>query len=496
MGHKGHNHPDIHPADGSDFMQRALAYHRNGRLDEAEAAYKMILEKQPEHADALHLLGALFYQKRNYRDAVSYSKKALLYKPENADLYGNLGNALLACSQIDEAIKCFLRIIDLKGDDAGALYNLGNAFKEKGAFAEALSYYEKALQIDPDMAEAHYNYGNALQDLHHSDGPAIPYYRRAAGIRPGFAEAHWNLSLALLLTGCFSEGWKEYEWRRQMREIFPRRDFPKESWGGEDISGKRILLYAEQGFGDTMQFIRYAGMLSGGGAEVYVECQPELVSLLSGQEGISCVIGRGERLPEYDCHCPILSLPGMFGTELATIPSEVPYISASPAQLSRWKERLSGDGSRLKVGLSWAGRPTHKKDHYRSVSLKQLSPLSGVEGVTFYSLQKGEASLESLNPPSGMRLVDYTLELGDFSDTAGLIGNLDLVISVDTAVVHLAGAMGKRVWTLLPYAPDWRWLMGREDSPWYPTMRLFRQPFPGDWQAVIAQVSASLSEYR
>jgi hypothetical protein len=325
---------------------------------------------------------------------------------------------------------------------------------------------------------------------------ALKSFQKAVEIKHDLAEAHFNMSLTILLSGDLKAGWEKYEWRRKLTEVTGTYIFKKEPWRGEDVSGKRILLYGEQGFGDTLQFIRYAGMLSGRGAEVYVECQPELVSLLSDLAGISCVVGRGAALPEYDYHCPILSLPGFFGTEIETIPAAIPYISVSPVKLSSWRDRLRGDGSRLKVGLSWAGRPTHKKDHYRSLSLSLMSPLGGVAGVTFYSLQKGEASLQSVSPPSGMKLVDYTSELGDFSDTAGLLGNLDLVISVDTAVVHLAGAMGKRVWTLLPYAPDWRWLLGREDSPWYPTMRLFRQPAPGDWQTVIAQVAASLSGYR
>ncbi len=474
-------------------MRKALAYHLDGRLDQAEEAYKAILEDEPEHADALQLLGALFYQKKNFAEAVAYSRKALIYKPGNADIYGNLGNSLLAEGRIDEAISCFREIIAGKGDDAGAFYNLGNAFKEKKLFQEALAHYEKAAAIDPNMAEAHYNYGNALQDAYNEDAAAIPYFRRAIGLKPGFAEAHWNLSLALLLTGNFAEGWKEYEWRREMREIFAKRDLGGQEWRGEDLAGKRILVYTEQGFGDTIQFIRYARQLSYRGAEVLVECQKELVRLLSGVEGISAVYGRGEVLPPYDYRCPIMSLPGMFGTELATIPGEVPYIRGTEESLRYWRERLTGDGPGLKVGLSWAGRPTHKKDRYRTLKLLQYGPLGKVSGVRFYSLQKGEASGESKEAPEGMALLDYTGELNDFSDTAGLVGNLDLVISVDTAVVHLAGAMGKAVWTLLPYAPDWRWMLGRGDSPWYPTMRLFRQGEPGAWDTVMGEVAAELA---
>jgi len=480
---------------GAEGMQRALAYHLNGRLDQAEAAYKAILKIEPEHADALQLLGALFYQKKNFPEAIAYLQKALTHKPGNADVYSNLGNAFLAEGRIDEAIQCFREIIVRKGDDAGTFYNLGNAFKEKKMFKEALAHYEKAIAINPYLAEAHYNYGNALQDACRADAPAVPHYRHAIGLKADFAEAHWNLSLALLLTGSFAEGWKEYEWRREMREIFAKRDLGGQDWGGEDLAGKRILVYAEQGFGDTIQFIRYARQLAGRGAEVLVECQGELVRLLSGVAGVNKVYGRGEVLPSYDYRCPILSLPGLFGTELGTIPCKVPYIGGLEESLSYWRERLSGDGPGLKVGLSWAGRPTHKKDRYRTLKLLQYGPLGGMAGVTFYSLQKGESSGESQHPPEGMRLLDYTGELSDFSDTAGLIGNLDLVISVDTAVVHLAGALGKAVWTLLPYAPDWRWMLDREDSPWYPTMRLYRQETPGDWERVIGRVAAELAAY-
>jgi tetratricopeptide (TPR) repeat protein len=490
------SHPNLSGRQNDDCaneMRRALEFHREGRLDQAELSYRKILEKNPDHGDALHLLGALCYQKRNFEEAVFYSQAALRHKTGDMDVCGNLGNALFACGRIDEAIRCFQEIIAMRGDDAGAYYNLGNAFKEKALFTDALACYEKAITIDPSMAEAHYNYGNALQDAHQSDAVAIPFYRRAIGIRPGFAEAHWNLSLALLLSGSFAEGWREYEWRRGMREIFPPRDFRGSQWRGEPLSGKRLLLYAEQGFGDVLQFIRYARLLSGRGAEVLVECQRELVSLLSGQEGIAAVYGRGDDLPAYDCHCPILSLPGLFGTDLSNIPGEVPYLRAEDERLSYWRGRLEGDGPGLKVGLSWAGRPTHKKDRQRSLKLMQLAPLGSVAGVTYYSLQKGDAAEESQRPPGGLRLVDYTGELVDFADTAGLVGNLDLVISVDTAVVHLAGGMGKAVWTLLPYAPDWRWLLGREDSPWYPTMCLFRQGKAGDWSEVIGRAAAELT---
>jgi hypothetical protein len=320
---------------------------------------------------------------------------------------------------------------------------------------------------------------------------AIACFQKALQIDPHYPEAHCNMSFVYLLTGNFEEGWKEYEWRRRLKGSV-QREFSQPLWDGSDIHGKTILLYAEQGFGDTIQFIRYIPFVAQKNAIVLVECQDELASVIQDIEGVNRVFVFGEQLPEFDVHCPLLSLPLVFDTTLETIPAEVPYIKADSILVQRWKNKLKHDNSKLKIGLSWAGRPTHKRDRQRSISFDTFSPLLQINEVTFYSLQKGEAAGQAKNPTKGMKLIDYTDEMRDFSDTAAFIENLDLIISVDTAVAHLAGALGKPVWTLLPFAPDWRWMLHREDSPWYPTMRLFRQPSPGDWGSVINNVLRNL----
>jgi len=263
-------------------------------------------------------------------------------------------------------------------------------------------------------------------------------------------------------------------------------------WNGSDLTGKTILLHNEQGMGDTMQFVRYAPMVAERGAKIILECQKELISLMRDVKGLSQVVVQGDPLPQFDVHCPLLSLPLVFGTNIGNIPAKVPYIRADSLLVKKWGERIRSDKPIIKVGLVWAGRPGHRKDRYRSLALAEFAPLIGIRGATFYSLQKGTGAVQAKTPPEGMELIDYMDEVGDFSDTAALIENLDLVVSVDTSVAHLAGAMGKPVWTLHAFPPDWRWLLDREDSPWYPTMKLFRQQSPGDWNSVIAALAREL----
>ena len=296
------------------------------------------------------------------------------------------------------------------------------------------------------------------------------------------------MSLALLLSGNFIEGWKEFDWRRKIGSISFQRDFSQPIWNGSEIAGLTILLCAEYGFGDTIQFVRYAPLVAERGARVIVECPKELTSLIKNCEGAHQVIAYGEQLPEFDTYCPLLRLPLVFHTTLETIPAKLAYISVDLMLVEKWRDKFSHNNSKLKIGLAWGGRPRYRTLRHRSCSFEIFSALSNLDDTAFYSLQKGEAAKEAKHPPTGMNFYDYTQEIKDFSDTAALIENLDLIISVDTAVAHLAGALGKPVWTLLPFAADWRWLLEREDSPWYPTMRLFRQPSHGDWEAVISRV--------
>jgi tetratricopeptide (TPR) repeat protein len=335
---------------------------------------------------------------------------------------------------------------------------MGFVLQDKGQFRDAMTLYQKALQINPNLAEA-----------------------------------HGHMSYILLLFGNFKEGWKEFEWRWKTKKL-QQRNFSQPFWDGSDIQDKSILLHTEQGFGDAIQFVRYVSAVAQRGAKVILECREELLTLFKSLEGVTQVIKYGEQIPEFDVHCPVMSLPLIFSTEVETIPKKVPYIFTEQDLIDSWSKKVTSSSSKLAIGLVWSGNPVYSGDRYRSLSLDMFSPLNQLEQVTFYSLQKGEAAQQAKNPPKGLHLIDYTDEIHDFSDTAALIENLDLVISVDTAVAHLAGALGKPVWTLLPFVPDWRWMLDREDSPWYPSMRLFRQKTYGDWESLIANITIELKK--
>jgi hypothetical protein len=326
---------------------------------------------------------------------------------------------------------------------------------------------------------------------------ALSCYERAAGMRPDFAEAHFHEGCCRLLTGDFQRGWQKYEWRWLLADqrAEARRNFSQPLWTGvQDIAGKTLLLHAEQGFGDTIQFCRYLPLVVERGAKVILEVQPALAALMRTLPCPMQVIVKGEALPAFDLHCPLLSLPRAFGTELTTIPPTIPYLCASAAAATNWRSRLDAM-RRPRVGLAWSGSPTHKNDHNRSLALEPLlSALDGIEATTI-SLQREVRTADAAILLERSNLVRLGEELKDFSDTAALISNLDLVVSVDTAVAHLAGALAKPVWVLLSYNPDWRWLLDRDDSPWYPTARLFRQDESRAWDGVLGRLSSALRHY-
>jgi hypothetical protein len=308
-------------------------------------------------------------------------------------------------------------------------------------------------------------------------------YEDALYFQPDHSDAHWNRALLHLLLGEFDRGWLEYEWRwLKFPEV--RRYFAKPLWDGFDISGKTILLHAEQGFGDTIQFVRFAPLVAARGATVNLECQPELEGLFQHVPGVARTVSRGDPLPPFDIHCPLMSLPRALGIDITNVPNQVPYLQVDQNLLHKWERKLKEYEGCQKVGLVWGGAKTHPRDAERSIPLDALAALNRLHGVRLFSLQKDIARQAS----AATGWIDFTAELHDFAETAALTANLDLVIGVDTAVVHLAGALGKPAWTLLPHSPDWRWLLGRDDSPWYPTMRLFRQAVPGDWSGVIGRV--------
>lgn len=432
----------------------ALQHHGAGRLGSAERLYRQILARQPDDATALHNLGLIAQQ----------------------------------TGHTDDALRLMARSLQLAPNAAAWWFNLGEVHRRLDDMPRAAEALRRAVAIKPDYAQAWDTLASALREMGRYD-EAMPCLDRALGLRPDLAIIHWNRAIALLLEGRLVEGWAEAEWRLAYTPAL-RRDFPQPAWDGGDLAGRTILLHAEQGLGDAIQFCRYAPIVAARGGQVVLECQPELADLLATAPGVSQVVRRGDPLPAFDVHCPLLSLPHRFGTTLQTIPAATPYLAPDPAKVQAWRSRLAGD---VKVGLAWAGSSGHANDRQRSCRLSDFAPLANVPGVTFYSLQKGPAASQAVNHPPGLRLLDPAADLHDFSDTAALVANLDLVISVDTAVVHLAGALAKPTWVLLPFNPDWRWLRERQDTPWYPAMRLFRQRERGSWTSVFERVAAELA---
>jgi hypothetical protein len=375
------------------------------------------------------------------------------------------------------------------------LVNRGAALQDLKRPAEALASYDKALAIRSDDVVALYNRGNALQDLkRHAE--ALASYDEAVAVEPNYVETYWDRSCLLLLLGDFERGWKEYERRWKTQQFLRmRQDFTQPLWlGQEPLEGRTILLHAEGGFGDTFQFVRYVPLVAAISrtTNVILEVQPPLKSLLSGIKGASLTIGHGERVPRFNYHCPLLSLPLAFETRLETIPATIPYVAASEDRVAKWKKRLTNSETR-RVGIAWAGNRAFKDDQTRSIGLTRLLPILSVTGVKFISIQKDLRPGDREILRNNSQVIHLGDAIEDFSDTAAIVSLLDLVISSETSIVHLAGAMGKPVWILLQFAADWRWLLDRTDSPWYPTARLFRQPKIDDWESVVQEVKYELA---
>lgn len=436
-------------------LHAALELHRAGRLAEAEAVYRKALSVDPNNAPALHLLGVVLHQNKRSAEGALFIKRAIALQPNVAAYHNNLGEALRELDRCEEAI----------------------------------ASYKRALALKPAYPEAYNNMGGEYGRLARM-GDAIACLRKAISLQPNDADAHWNLSVALLLVGEWIEGWNEFEWRLRRRESLGRV-YPKALWAGQPLVGKTLLLWSEQGFGDMIQFFRYVAEARRFGGRVIVDVQPQLVELLRSQNMADAVLPAGEALPAFDYHAALMSVPRIVKTTMQTVPRNVPYIRASGDRSAYWAKRLAQDAKR-KIGIAWAGRPEHPNDRRRSISPDLLRPLGAVENVTFVTVQPRPAQLA---PPAGLPVLDLGIELTDFSQTAALISQLDLLISVDTSVAHLAGAMGKPTWLLLPFSPDWRWLMHRDDTPWYSGMRLFRQKRLGDWVEVIERLVLELRKF-
>jgi tetratricopeptide (TPR) repeat protein len=469
---------------------------------EALASCDRAIALRPNYAEAHSNRGICLHQLHRFEEALASYDRALALHPDYVEAHSNRGNVLFDLYRFDEALVDFDRALALRPDFAVAHSNRGNILQELRRFEEALASYDRSIALQPDLAEAHSNRGNALKEL--SRFPqALASFDRALALRPDLGQAHFNAALCLLLLGEFTPGWQKYEWRWETDQLKnEKRAFAQAQWTGSDeIEGKTILIHAEQGFGDTLQFSRYVPRVAERAGHVVLEVPRALCTLMRTLAGDAQIIAKGDPLPAFDLHCPLLSLPLAFGTRLETIPSDAPYLFADEAKANAWRDRL-GRHERPRIGLVWAGDPrkqlpnSHRIDRQRSISFDRLAPIIEVEACDFYSLQKGEQAAAQLrDSPLRQRIIDWTDDFDDFSDTAALIANLDLVIAVDTSVAHLAGALGKPLWLINRYNTCWRWLLGRTDSPWYPTARLFRQDETRDWDPVIASIAAALPDF-
>lgn len=490
-----------------------------GRLEEAADQYRQVAKIRPNHAPAHNNLGAILESQGKLEDAVAEYRSAVKIDPKYADAYSNIGNVLRAQGRLeeaatdyetslklapdsagvhnnlgyvrqsqfrfDEAIACFRRAVSLAPRSSEFQSNLGNVLQIRGRLDEAENCHRLALKLSPNYTEGWNNLGLALQ-LKGKNEEAETCFDKALSLQPSFAKAKWNKSLSELLRGNFSAGLRDYEARW---EIHLPRSFSQPQWRGEPLDGATILLHAEQGLGDTIQFLRYLPMVQATGASVVLEVRQPQIRLAAQIPGVAAVVSKGDALPHFDRHCPLMSLPLAMGTTLSTIPACVPYLSVPP-EASKKAAAIPWPEVGLRVGIAWAGSPTHLRDWFRSVSLSMLQPLLDLPGTIFHSLQMGPAVKELDGTKN--QIIDLGTSIEDMADTAAIMQQLDLIVGVDTSVVHLAGALGRPVWVLLPFAPDWRWLLHREDSPWYPTVHLFRQPQLNDRYSPIVAIRNSL----
>lgn len=516
-------------AQGGQWMplRQALALveqHRHaGRLAEAAHLCQQILKARPGEPMTLHMLAIVNHQAGNggaavelmrraiaadgsvalfhcnlcemarlagsLEEALAAGQRAVELRPDYAEAHNNLGIVHYERDELEQAVACYEKAIALRPDFAHAYSNLGNALRAQSRFTEAVPLYQRAIELSPDYADAHANLGTTLQMLGRR-AEAMESFDRALALNPAQANAHSGRSLIQLLEGRYEEGWPEYEWRWRSRDV-PARRPPGRPWRGEELGGKRILVYAEQGYGDTIQFCRYLPLLRDRGAIPILRLPARLDSLIADSMPWLETSSEAGALPAYDFHAALMSLPGILGTRVDTIPADIPYLLAEPGASARCEERIGDDG-RLKVGLAWSGNPKHVNNLYRSLHADQLAPLLGVGGARFFSLQVGQGADEAAGLPAGSITILGEEILTPFAAAAALMENLDLVISIDSSAAHLAGALGRPVWILLSSVPDWRWMLEREDNPWYPTARLFRQQTPGQWEDVVSRAAEEL----
>lgn len=489
----------IKPDFSHGYNNLGIALKEQGKLPDAEACYRNALRLDAGSAEALNNLGNVLRELGRAAEAESALRNAVQLKPGYAEAQHNLGLALKDQGRLDEAEAAYRRAISLQPGYTDAHNNLGNVLNAQGRSSEAEACYHEALRHNPRNAEAHSNLGVMLTDLGRLD-EAAGHYAEAIRVQPDYAGAHYNFAMHLLLRGDFSRGWNEYEWRWRVRKLPPHgRPFAQPLWDGSPLIGRTILLHSEQGLGDMIQFVRYATVAKQRGGNVVVECQRALVPLFGGCRDVDQVVAEGSPLPRFDFHAPLMTLPRILGTAVETIPAPIPYLTADPGRVEHWRQELAAIPD-LKVGIVWRGNPNNRRDSARSFALAELAPLANLEGVRLISLQKEPDREELAAFAARHPMIDWSSRLDEadapFLDTAALMMGLDLVVSADTAPCHLAGALGVAVWIPIPFIPDWRWMLGRDDSPWYPTARLFRQTVPGDWPGVFQSMASALAELR
>lgn len=503
-----------------------LLNHQRGKAGEAYRLITAALKVNPRSPEALSNLAMVLHALKRYAEALASLDKALALDPGNLGAIGNRGNVLSDLGRPAEAIAAFDAVLTREPRHVPSLVSRGNARAALGGAEQALADYDAALRLAPGHPIALFNQGNALRLLGRDDEAlaaydralaalpshpgawlnrglslaalnrhreAIESYERVLALVPDHADARFNAALSRLTLGDYRRGFQDYEWRWRRAGMAARKDLRGAPRLGEaPVSGRTLLLHAEQGLGDTVQFARYAPQLAREGARLVLEVQPELKELMAGLQGIASVVSRGEPLPAFDLHCPLASLPLACKTELETVPAEIPYLHASPARIERWRARLDALPRPL-VAVAWSGRMSHVNDRNRSIPLETLEPVLGFPGIKFVSLQRDLRAADAERLSHDSRIVHIGEELGDFADTAAVLALADLVVSVDTSVAHVAGAMGRPTIVLLPYQPDWRWTLDRESSPWYPDLKLLRQTRPGDWGGVIDRLCGALS---
>jgi tetratricopeptide (TPR) repeat protein len=518
---------DLQPNYAEAHYNRGNVLRKLNRCEAALTSYDRAIAIKPDIAQAHFNRGNVLWDLGQFAGACSSFDRAIALNPGYAEAHFNRGRALKALHRWDDAIASYEKAIASGGDRAEAHCNIGNVHKARGRSAAALENYERALAIKADLPEAHFNRGVLLHELGRFEDAIAAYdravsckpdypearsnkgnaltelnrltqastsYREAIAIKPDYAEAHFNHSIALLLAGEFERGQQEYEWRWRNpggSVINERRAFPQPLWLGEESpAGKTILLHSEQGLGDTIQFCRYAKPVADLGCKVILEVQPPLIKLLTGLEGVSRLIAKGAELPAFDLQCPLMSLPLALKTTLRSIPSPTRYLFGDDAIVARWRDLLGGLGKPA-VGLVWSGNARQRNDHKRSLPLEELIRHLP-RGIQYVCLQKDLRELDERTLEQNPQVLNFGQEL-DFENTAALCECLDLVISVDTSLAHLSAALGRETWVLLPFNPDWRWLLSRADSPWYPTAKLYRQPAIGDWGSVLTRLAAELT---